>query len=314
MTSEDEAAERFSRTLRENLMSELHMGHRDREVALPSIRRVAGTTGLDHRVVASVYHALAAEGLIEVRDRAGMYLATMAQGGGSPESDEARWVARLLADARGRDLRIPELADLIRGHTCARPVRCALIESTLDYSFLIGTELRDGFGLTTQIVDPATVTIGGDRPAQLGQLPAALRHADVIVATAFHAPAASVAARVAGRPLLLVTMNRAVTKTLEHHLLQGPVTVICEDTGFADRQRALYSNSLRDRLGFVLAADAPAVAAVDRSHPVFLTRAAHHRLGDIAPLAFPPGSPAFSPASIRDLAGTLVRLNTQPPS
>src|SRR4051812_23472079 len=66
-----EATEQHLRYL---IVGLLHVGRLRRGDPLPSIRAVARDFGADHRAVAAAYRVLEAEGLVEIRPGAGVYL------------------------------------------------------------------------------------------------------------------------------------------------------------------------------------------------------------------------------------------------
>lgn len=64
--------------LRDQIESGIHVGHLAGGDRRPSIRRVSQKIGADARAVARAYRDLEAEGLVEVRERAGIYAAPQA--------------------------------------------------------------------------------------------------------------------------------------------------------------------------------------------------------------------------------------------
>jgi DNA-binding transcriptional MocR family regulator len=62
------------RRLRNYIVARTHIGHLHPGDQLPSYRTLSERWDIDHRMIARAYRALAAEGLVEVRGRAGVFL------------------------------------------------------------------------------------------------------------------------------------------------------------------------------------------------------------------------------------------------
>ncbi len=78
--------------LRMRVVRALHLGHLRTGDRLPGIREIQRETGLNDRIVARAYRALAVEGLVEVRGRSGVYVAEQDRLSAKLLPETARWL------------------------------------------------------------------------------------------------------------------------------------------------------------------------------------------------------------------------------
>lgn len=194
------AVETLAGLLRESVVGALYLGHLREGSRLPGIRELARSTRLNHKVVSRVYRMLEAEGIMEVRDRSGAYVARQQWMDGELQGETARWLAEVLTDAWERRIEIPHLPELIRRWTASVPVRCACVESSVDRRAVLCRELRDKFGL-----DVIPVSLEPDAGEPVG-LTEAVQEAEMVVTTPFHAGRVRTLARALGKPLLVASL------------------------------------------------------------------------------------------------------------
>lgn len=194
------AAEALAGLLRDSVVSALYVGRLHEGDRLPGIREVARATGLNHKVVSRAYRILVAEGVMEVRDRSGVYVARQQWAEGELEGETARWLAGVLTDAWERRIEIPDLPELIRGWTTSVRIRCACVESSPERRSALSRELRDRFGLY-----PVPVALES-LPDDAGELAEVVRDVDMVVTTPFHSGRVRVLARTLGKPLLVASL------------------------------------------------------------------------------------------------------------
>lgn len=299
--------------IRSRIVGELHLGHLRAGDRLPPVRELARELGTDHRAVARAYHALEAERLLEVRGRAGVYLARQERIGGGVVEETAAWLAGVLAEARKRRIAIPHLPDFIRRCTAGVRPRCACLESNLDSGDALCRELDDECGMDAfpVWVDDLPAA-GARRTPDPAALPGELRGADLVVSTPFHAREAALLAEALGKPSVVVTVHPEMAGIIERRARAGGLTAIVADPRYGERFRALYGRA--DGAGgirVVPAGDAPAIAMLDRFEPVLVTRAARRLLPDLDLPLLLPRYPSISPESTRALAEHLIRLNLE---
>jgi DNA-binding transcriptional regulator YhcF (GntR family) len=299
--------------IRSRIVGELHLGHLRAGDRLPPVRELARELGADHRAVARAYHALEAERLLEVRGRAGVYLARQDRIGGGVVEETAAWLAGVLAEGYKRRIAIPHLPEFIRRCTASVRPRCACLESNLDSADALCRELDDECGMDTfpVWVDDLPV-MGTGKELDPAALPGELRDADLVVTTPFHAREAALLAEALGKPAVVVTVHPEMAGIIERRARAGGLTAIVADPRYGERFRALYGRAgAAGGIRVVLADDAPAIATLDRFEPVLATRAARRLLPDLELPLLLPRYPSISPESTRVLAEHLIRLNLE---
>jgi PAS domain S-box-containing protein len=305
------SADAVAAHLREQIVNGVFLGRLHAGDRLPSIRELAQRFGLPKHATARAYAALEEEGLVERRARSGIFVAPLADPGVAAGSETATWVADMLAEACEHLIRVPILPDLIQRHTASTSLRCACVESDLDSLTALCSVAERQFGLESsrvlvqQLPPPAA---GAD--AEPPDLPEEIRDADLLITTAFHAPALRALTRHLGKPLVAATLNPDLVEAVERHLSASvSVTIVCRDATFGERIRRLLGARHPDRLRFALVSDAAAIDRLDPSIPVLLTEAAGSRLKDPMLRRLAPRFPEFSTGFLRELAGVVVRLN-----
>lgn len=301
--------------LRNYVVTRMHVGHLHAGDHLPTYRELSERWGVDHRMIARAYRALEAEGLVEVRGRSGVFLKEQERIGGEMLSETARWVAsEILTEAWRRRIKIPELPTYIHKCTASVKLWAACIESTEDHRDLLCRELREWFGFQTEGVSvkllPEQDVDSAVRVVQIDKLPEAVRRADLLVTTGFHAHRVRPVAEVLQKPYVVVSMHPLGAEILLDRLREGPLTVVCLDPRFGDRVKSIAGPELEDRIRVVLASDKRAVAELDPDRPVFISPPAQAQVGGRLS-SITPNVPAFSPESADELAYLLIRMNIE---
>jgi PAS domain S-box-containing protein len=287
--------------MREQLATAFHLGHVAPGDRLPSIRQAARRLATAPHEIVRAYRALAADGYLEKRSRSGVYMAPQGKRRDAPAGDTTEWLLQVLTGAFEHQVGIPTLPEFIRRRTSATPLRAACIAGDHDTRVGLCTEISRQFGVGADPIPPGALA---------DELPRAVRDADLLVCTAFHAPDARRVAEALGIPLVVVTLNPEHVEAVERRAREREVTVVCVDPRFGETLRGMRGGRCRDRIRVVLADDREALAARDPEEPVFVTRAAHERLRGAGFRLLVPFSPFLSPASARALCEVLVELNT----
>lgn len=296
--------------LRDQIATAVHLGYLRPGDRLPSIREVARRFGVTAHAVVQAYEQLAAERRVEKRDRSGMYVAGFGERSPGMLGETALWVADVLVGACEHQIKIPQLPDLVRRLTSTARLRCTCVESDQDTLTALCAEAEMQFGLESRPVSISDLPshVLASRPAP-EDLPEEIVGADLLLTTAYHVTEVRAWADALGKPLVVVTANPEHTATVEQRVSSGTVTVVCVDGAFGERVRGIRGGKYRDRIRVVLADDAEALAGLDPSEPVFLTRAAHQRLEGVDLRLLFPLSPFLSPACSRRLVEVLLGLN-----
>ena len=300
--------------LRDRIVGGLHLGRLYSGDRLPSIRDVVAETGVNDRTVAKAYRALEAEGLVEIRGRSGVYVAEQERLDDQFFPETVRWMAGVLSEARKRGIKIPKYHDFVRECTVSVRVRCAVVESTEDAMRAYCAELEEewGFDVRRVFVDAEALPAGrSGEEEQSTRLREAIADADLVATSTFHAGVTRSVARALDKPVVTLTTHPDLRAAILGRLAEGELTIVVADPRFGERVRMIYGEATGKsaRIRTVLADDPEAVAGLDRTPPVLLTRAAHERLGDVGLQLLFPHSPTISPESDRELAELLIRFN-----
>ncbi len=301
--------------IRYRILAGLHLGHLEHGCSVPGIRQLARDMGADHRSVAKAYRTLELEGLVEIRGRSGVYLSRQAWMPETGAIAEASWMADLMVDAWRQRVRIPDLPDLVRRYTEAGRLRCLCVESSEDCLVALCDELNEDFGLDTTPFRFATAGDSGAEPsAELESLRDAIVASDLVVTLTFHAGPVREIARQLGKPIVVVAVHAELSGAIDRCLAERPLTFVVADPLFGDRIVAMHGTdeTVRDRIRVVLAEDDGAIAELDRSEPVFLTRAASASLGECGLRPLLPPSPSISTEAACELSKVIIRLRHAP--
>lgn len=297
--------------IRNRIVGEMHLGHVRAGDRLPSVRDFARELDADHRAVGAALRMLEGEGLVEIRGRAGTFVARQERVGGEMLSETASWLADVLTEARRRRVGIPDFPDFVRSSTARARFRCACVESNADSSSAVCMELEEEFGLESVPLHP------DDFPPRHGRekpdpetLPAVLREVQIVVTTGYHMHQVKPGAEALGKHFVMISINSEMARIVERRLKEGPLTVIAVDPAFCDRLREAY-RVRPDRIRVVMANDRAAIARLDRTEPVLATRAARRALPDLDLPLILPRFPSISLEASRELAEKIIRLNLE---
>lgn len=284
--------------IRRSIVGGLHLGALNPGDRLPSIRQTARSFSVSPYMVLQAYAELEMEGLVERRERSGVFVGSFERSEAGTLPETGAWLTEVLTQACQHQVKIPLLPDLIRRWTSAIPIRCACVESCVDSRFALAVELSQQFGLESIPV------AAGASLAEAGEV-------DLIVTTAYHAAEVGPLAARAGRPMLIATVSPLVLSSALNHLRERDLTVVCVDPSYGERMRALQGGAYRERVRVVTVDDDDTLAALDRSEAVLLTPAARQRLGQPDFRLVAPMYPSFSLDFARKVAEALVRINLQ---
>jgi DNA-binding transcriptional regulator YhcF (GntR family) len=223
--------EAIADALRNRIVTGLHVGRLVGGERLPNTRLLAAEFGVNQRVVMAALRTLASEGFVALRARSGAYVVPPHPAGGGVLPDLGAWLVNMLVQARARGLPPREVSEYVRRCLETRRVRAACIECNLDQQHLLCSELASDHGFVTESVEVS----------ELGEVepPLALRRADVLVTTLFHAPEVEVAAKKLGKPWIPVALRPDTMDEVGRALRQGPVYFIATDPRFEPKLRLM---------------------------------------------------------------------------
>ncbi|HSU15740.1 PAS domain S-box protein [Longimicrobium sp.] len=288
--------------LRDGIAAGLHAGYLRAGDRLPSIRDAAQETGIDHRIVAGAYRRLSAAGFVEVRYRKGVRVAAPPSECDPELGETAEWLAGVLEQAAGLQVRVPGLPDLVRRWTAAVPLRCACVDATTDARAALCHEMEHQWGMQPV---PVALRPGADGRRELAE---ALRDADLVVTTHFHGHELAAACQAEGKPLVIARLSPEVVAAVEECVSRRPLTALVADPAFGERLRALAGGAA---IQVVPASEHAAVEQLDLDTPVLATLAAREQVSRKLRLLVP-ATHFVAPVSVRTLARLLVRANMLP--
>lgn len=290
--------------LRGRILSGIHSGRLNPGDRLPTYRDIAGETGLDLRGVMRLYGALEEEGLVEVRGRSGVFVASQERIGGKVLAETARWMVGVLREAWQRRVAPAEFSGFVERCTSFTTVRCVCVETTQDQLQTLCHELEHELGYRSTGIHAESLgsVISGEEP--LERLPKAMKDADVIVTTAFHASALRPIAERLQKPMVSVRLSADIVSILERHLDEGILTVVHLDPEFPERLTGVVGPDRAKNLRFVPASDRTALRDLDPDLPTLVTTAARNAVRGVEL----PESVTRGHTISADSAGELIEL------
>lgn len=288
--------------LRSRVLTGLHFGTLRPGTRLPSVRTLQAELDADPRVVLAAYRRLEGEGLVEVRQRSGIFVAASGVSPGNILPQTAGWIVQVLAEGLGRGIPAVALPDRLRGALATVRLRAACVECNDDQIIGLCTELERDFGLEVSGVELESL--------RAETLPERAAQADLWVTTSFHAADVQPLADQFGKPLILVSLRTDFLSEIKRMLLQGPVFWVVSDPRFAAKlPRILGSAPQGENLRVVIAGQDD-LEQLPRSAPVYVMQAARASV-DIAqiPGTLMPSMRVFSLESARQILAFIIERN-----
>lgn len=292
--------------LRDRILNGLHVGRFTGGERLPSSRELAAEFGVNERVVLAALGTLAEEGFVVLRRRSGAYVARPHPSGGGALPDLGAWLVGMLLQARARGLPPREVSEYVRRSLDTRRVHAACIECNDDQLHLLCSELADDHGFVTEPVE--VDVLRADEPTL------AVRRADLLVTTLYHAAAVQAIAERLGKAWIAVALRPDALEQVGRALHEGPVYYVATDPRFAPKLHRMLApvgpvENLR-----VLLVGRDDLDAVPPDAPTFVMSSARAHLDARFGPRGGPGrqiQPArlFSDEAARELLAFLVRAN-----
>ena len=294
--------------LRNRVVSGLHVGQLKGGERLPNTRALAKEFGVNQRVVMAALRTIADEGFVTLRARSGAYVVPPHPAVGSSLPDLGAWLVSILVQARARGLPPRELSEYVRRSLETRRVRAACIECNRDQLHLLCSELANDHGYVTESAEIDEIRAAG------ADAPLALRRADVLVTTLFHAPEVEATAKRLGKPWIAVALRPDAMTDAARGLAEGIVYFIATDPRFEPKLRQILTplgpvENLR-----VLLVGRDDLDAIPADAPTFVMSSASEYLAARYGPHGGPGRPihaprSFSDATARELLEFIVRAN-----
>lgn len=292
-------------TLRQRIFSGLHLGTLSPGDRLPSVRDLARELEADPRSILTAVREMEKEGLVELRQRSGIYVAEHVMT--RPSSPrEADWIADLLVEGLSHDVSGPRFAEHIRRYLDTVRIRVACIECNHDQNAQLCGELHDDYGLDAQPVDLYDLFATADAAA-------VVRQADLLVTSQFHANQIRPLAAELGKPLIIAPLQTGLFAGIADLMTKGPVYVVVSDVRFADKLRDIFKSSPGADNLHPLVLGTYDLGQVSSDAPVYVTDRAQAMLPERSRWKRAlPQIRAFSPETARQLFSFIVRANLGP--
>jgi hypothetical protein len=277
---------------------------------MPSTRTMAGDLDADPRVVADAYRVLAADGLVELRPRAGVFVGQGTAAPGAATAPSAAWLADVVAEGVRRGVPATALAGAFGQATQTRPLEAAVLAGTVDQAVGIARELRHDFGMS------ASAHVLDQLPR--GAVPPSLARAQLIVGTEFTAARTERLAERSGARALVIDVRPDLLspdwRLLLREARREALYVVIADPRFGVLVNAFLHGVDGAENVRVLVAGEDDLALIPATAAAYVTEAARERLGaaGLPPRLMAPAR-TLSDASVHAVAEVVVAWNLTPP-
>lgn len=288
--------------LRGRMLRAVHGGALRVGDRLPSARELEAELGIDQRVVLDAYRILSAEGLVELRPRGGIYVASAGSPGEMP-TPTAAWLSEIFAQGITREIPIIGLHEWLHRAVNTLRLRAVAVQETADQYEGLCRELQEDYGLEATGMDVTALETERDTRPELS-------YADLLVTTTgLEGRVRRVAERL-GKPLIAVEMKPDPIPGEWRLLLLRPLYVLVGDERFVEVLLDFFSSTpgSENLRPLVVGRDDLSVIPVDA--PVYVTRSARHLLDGVEVRGrVLPSARLFSAASSLSLIGFIVESN-----
>jgi DNA-binding transcriptional regulator YhcF (GntR family) len=288
--------------LRQRLLSGLHLGMLRPGGKLPTVRELARELGADPRVVLAAYQQLEKEGIVELRQRSGIYVAPVGRLTGTELAHQAEWVVDAALEGLRRGIPAPQYPRRIEQYLTRLRLRAACVECNEDQIASLSAELEADYGFEVTGVDVEDLASGTP--------PEAVRRADLVVTTPFHAGVVAEVAERAGKSWVAASLRVDVYAEIARLLPAQAVFFVVSDATYATKLRGIFGHvpGASNFHALVHARDDLRRIPVDA--PTYITAVARERLDDARLLArVMPERRALSTESAREILTFVVRAN-----
>jgi DNA-binding transcriptional regulator YhcF (GntR family) len=272
---------------------------------LPGSREVASEFDADYRAAIAAYKDLQAEGLVELRPRGGVYIATRKQGpGGIPPISES-WVAGIFAAALNRGIAAAELIELLPRCVETLRLRSVVIAETEDQVQGLCRELRDDFGFESEGV--LSDAARGASPA-----PLVVRRADLLVTVSAHAQWVTALGKELQKEVIVITVRPELRQGEWAMLLRRPVYVVVATTEFGEMLRQFYAATPGVENLRIIVFGRDDLAGIPDGAPTYVTQGVRKQLGATrVPGRIIPAARTIAADSAREIFTFIVRQNLE---
>jgi DNA-binding transcriptional regulator YhcF (GntR family) len=260
--------EEVCESLRRQVASGLHLGLLRPGERLATARDLARRLGTDYRVVVAAGRQLEREGLVEIRPRAGIFVAAAPAAGAAALPAAASRVVHWLLDDVACGLPLGSFVDRVRCCVESVRLRVACLECNGDQLDFLCEVLGRDFGLETSRVDLDRLALETPR----------LRHSDLLVTTTHHAGQVRRLAAKLGKPAIVVTLDPVQRGEITRLLAERPVCFVGTDARWARKARLIWGAEAGAANLCTVTLDRDPLAAIPDGAALLLMPAARRRL------------------------------------
>lgn len=291
--------------MRERVISGLHLGTVTPGSRVPSTREVALEFGVSPRTVMAAYRLLEAEGLLELRERSGIYVA--AGTGGSHAtmlSQLSTWVVDVLLDARSREIPPVDFPERVRRCLDTLRLRAVCVAGNADQLDQVCRELLEDYGIHSSGLYAEQLN------ATDGEAQHALAEADLLVTTAGYTTRVEHMGRRLGKPVVTVMLRTELMTEMTRHMARGTMYIIGSDPRFRQAVHTVFDPTPHGANVRPVILGEDDLSQIPPDAPTYIMRRAHEMLGDVA-LArrVVPLRRVFATEVARELLTFVVRTN-----
>lgn len=270
---------------------------------LPSGRELVEEFGVDHRAVLAAYRELSDEGLVEIRERGGVYVASRGANNAHAPGVPVSWFVDTLTNGLARNVAGPDLSEWLRRSIETLRLRAIVVSSTEDQVAGLARELREDFGLVAEGITAEAVQAG---KAARGSL----KRADVLIGTSGHVDLVERTARELGKPSLLIEVRPDLVLGEWALLLRQPVWAIVATAQFGEMLKRFFAGVRGVENLRVLVNGVDDLSQIPERAPTYVTHRVRESLGvtKIRGRILPPAR-TISSESARRIFEFIVRAN-----
>ncbi len=270
---------------------------------LPSARELVSEFEVDHRLILAAYRQLADEGLVDIRERGGVYVGQEPASLVDLPALPVKWFVDTLTDAFAHHIPAPELHEWLRRATETLRLRAVVISSTDDQVVGLARELADDFGLLADGIVGKNLTA----PAEM---PNALRRADLIVTTIAYQELARRAGETLKIPVITIEVRPDLAVGEWALLLRQPIWAVVATHEFGVLLKRFFADVKGVENLNVIVYGTDDLSTIPDGAPTYVTHRVRQQLGN-TPLRgrILPAARTISSASARALFEFIVSAN-----
>lgn len=288
--------------LRQRFFSGIHLGALKSGDRLPSVRDLELELGVNRRAVLRAYRELESEGIVELRERSGIFfgrrVARLRK-----LSPPAEWIVDVFVRGLSMGLPAPGFPASLASYLSTVRLRALCVECNFDQLSSLSAEMESDFGFDVAVADVDDLL--AEKSARTD-----LVRADLIVTTQFHAGEVQEIAGRVGRPWIAVSPRTDIYAGIARLLHSTAVYFIVADERYATKLHRIFGAVPGAQAFRALVVDRDDLDSIPESAPTYMSRAAREKLTNKSLLQrVMLDERTFSLASAREILTLVVGVN-----